>query len=318
MKNTDLFNLEYMAVPITSLFKDSRPNFDAFIKYDNDFVLFVASGNLVTHEALERLVSSDLQVLYVNRKNIDAYEEYSSKMINSVQGGSREILEKKSKVLYESAKNVMNALFSSEVGKKEILSSKVVAMDLVREITSDKKAFLSLVRVSSHDYYTYTHSINVCMYSVAIGEQLMLGKNDLKLLAEGALLHDIGKSKIDNLIINKNTKLTPNEFEAIKMHPVYGAEILKHNGEYNQTILGIISQHHEKLNGRGYPLKLDRYEINRLSQIVTIADVFDALTTKRSYKDAMTTFEAFSLMHTSMKEELNMDILNKFISNFRI
>ena len=100
MKNTDLFNLEYMAVPITSLFKDSRPNFDAFIKYDNDFVLFVASGNLVTHEALERLVSSDLQVLYVNRKNIDAYEEYSSKMINSVQGGSREILEKKSKVLY--------------------------------------------------------------------------------------------------------------------------------------------------------------------------------------------------------------------------
>jgi len=317
MNEIELFNLEYMAIPIGSLVEDSRPPFDVYIKQNNDFILFISSNTKINKEAFKKLGSSDLDVLYINRKNIDSYEQYSFEMIDSNSGKDSKVIEKKSKVLYASAKNVMNRLFSSDVGKKEISNAKVVAMDLVRQITSDKRAFLSLVRVSSHDYYTYTHSINVCMYSIAIAEQLRLGKSELKVLAEGALLHDIGKSRIDQSIINKNAKLSEGEFEAIKMHPVYGAEILQQNGEDNIVILNIIAQHHEKLNGRGYPNKLDRTEIGRLSQIVTIADVFDALTTKRSYKEAMSTFEAFSLMLSSMKEELNIDILHKFIANFK-
>lgn len=173
------------------------------------------------------------------------------------------------------------------------------------------------MKVSSHDYYTYTHSINVCMYAISLGQQLGLNKEEMRLLAEGALLHDIGKSEIDSSIINKNGKLDEAEFAAMKNHPAFGAEILERNGEKNEIIRDIVRHHHEKLDGKGYPDGKDASTLGKFAQIVAIADIFDALTTRRSYKEPLSSFEAFSLMRSKMKDELNGEMLLQFIKRFK-
>eukprot|EP01022_Parablepharisma_sp_SALTPOND_P010063 TRINITY_DN14154_c0_g1_i1.p3 TRINITY_DN14154_c0_g1~~TRINITY_DN14154_c0_g1_i1.p3 ORF type:complete len:268 (+),score=31.31 TRINITY_DN14154_c0_g1_i1:107-805(+) len=211
----------------------------------------------------------------------------------------------------------MNDIFSKEITRESVESAKGVAENMLLQLQKDKRAFFSIMEVSSYDYYTYTHSINVCMYSVAIGLNLQLPPLEMELLSEGALFHDIGKSKIDINIINKKGKLSDEEFRKMQEHPVLGVKILKENGVDNRTILEIVKEHHEKQNGKGYPSHLRKESISMLAQIVTVADIFDALTTKRSYKKAMSTFEALSLMRSVMKDELNPTILKSFISCFK-
>ena len=171
-----------------------------------------------------------------------------------------------------------------------------------------------MLRVTSHDYYTYTHSVNVSTYALGFGAYLGFSKEQLHMLGMAGIMHDIGKRKVPKEIINKNGQLTNKEFEIVKEHPKYAVEILTKLGETNQTLLDIIEQHHEKLDGTGYPYGLKDKDIHPFSQIMAIADIFDALTTKRSYKDALKSFEAFNIMHNHMKHELNSKLLIKFMT----
>ncbi|MEA3554759.1 MAG: HD domain-containing protein [Campylobacterota bacterium] len=115
-----------------------------------------------------------------------------------------------------------------------------------------------MLKVTSHDYYTYTHSVNVSTYALGFGEYLNLSQENLKILGIAGVMHDVGKRKIPSEIINKNGKLTQDEFELMKSHPTFGVEILKNLGETNQLLLDVIEQHHEKIDGSGYPKRLKK------------------------------------------------------------
>lgn len=316
MNNSDLFGVEFKAIPTSSLLESTVPKFNIYIKHGDDYVLFVKQDNPIDKEIIRHIEENGIDVLYIHRQDTVLYEEYSEQQLESVKKQESELV-KQSKILYSSAKHLMKKLFDEKITKESIGTAKKTAQGLLKQITSDKDAFLSLLKVSSHDYYTYTHSINVCIYAVGIGQKLGLDKETLRTLAEASLLHDVGKTEIDEDIINKDGKLTEQEFEAIKRHPTFAREILKANGETDERILDVVEQHHEKLNGEGYPRHLDKAHITKLAQIVTIADIFDALTTERSYKKAMNSFEAFSLMRTRMGNEINMDILKEFIKSFK-
>ncbi len=144
-----------------------------------------------------------------------------------------------------------------------------------------------------------------------------LKKEELNLLGKAALLHDLGKSKIEPDIVNKNGSLSEKEFLAMKMHPAFGYEIAKKMGIDNKDILDGIRHHHEKLDGRGYPDGLKDSEIGLFARIIGVCDVFDALTTQRSYKKAMRSIDALRLMKEDMKNHLDADILNTFIKMLR-
>ena len=170
-----------------------------------------------------------------------------------------------------------------------------------------------MIQVTSHDYYTYTHSVDVSTYALAFGSYLGLNEEELKAIGKGAILHDIGKKRVPIEIINKNGKLTDEEFTIMKNHPSSGIEILNEMGEESKITLAIVEQHHEKSSGNGYPKGLNEDEIHPFAQIVGLCDIFNALTTKRSYKEAMTTVEAFSIMYKHMSADLNLKLLTKFI-----
>ncbi len=219
--------------------------------------------------------------------------------------------------MYKNASIALNQLFEDPENLSNYKESKNVVNDLVTNVLHEEFAIKSLMKIATHDYYTHTHSINVSIYALSLGHFLGFKKEELEELGEAALLHDLGKSNIDIDIINKKGKLTPEEFKIMKKHPVYGASIALRLGIRNKKILEGIKHHHEKMNGSGYPSGLYRDEIPLYAKIVGICDIFDALTSKRSYKKAMTSFEALKLMKTEMGRELDIKLLNSMILMFR-
>lgn len=143
-----------------------------------------------------------------------------------------------------------------------------------------------LYTVEAKTPYTKGHSLRVSAYSVLIGKKLNLSENDLQILKVGGLFHDVGKIGIPDSILFKSDKLTDNEYREIKKHPLIGSKILSNSKMY-QEILPIVKCHHERFDGTGYPSGLSSNSIPYLARIVTIADSYDAMTSKRSYRDAL-------------------------------
>lgn len=154
-----------------------------------------------------------------------------------------------------------------------------------------EKAYLDMVQtlrytVEAKDPYTRGHSDRVSAYSVLIGKYLNLSDEDLRTLEVGGLFHDIGKIGIPDSILLKDSKLTDDEYSEIKNHPSIGAHILC-NATIFQDIIPIVKHHHERYDGRGYPSQLKGEDIPYMARIAAVADTFDAMTSKRTYRDAM-------------------------------
>ncbi len=140
--------------------------------------------------------------------------------------------------------------------------------------------------VEAKDIYTRGHSDRVSEYSVLMGKKLGLSDADLKTLKIGGLFHDIGKIGVPDSILQKEAKLTDDEYSQIKQHPNIGVHILSHASIFND-ILPIVEHHHEKYDGTGYPSRLAGENIPYLARITTIADSFDAMTSRRAYRDSL-------------------------------
>lgn len=156
------------------------------------------------------------------------------------------------------------------------------------ELEKERLASVEVLRrtVDAKDSYTCGHSDRVSQYSCLIGEKLGLCKEDIELLKVGGLFHDIGKIGIPDNILLKTEKLTDDEYDEIKKHPLIGAHILE-NSSIFENIIPIILYHHEKFDGTGYPKKLKKTNIPFLARIVAVADSFDAMTSKRAYRNSL-------------------------------
>ena len=140
--------------------------------------------------------------------------------------------------------------------------------------------------VEAKDTYTRGHSDRVSEYSVLIGEKLGLGEDDIKRLRVGGLFHDVGKIGVPDSILQKDGKLSDDEYSEIKNHPTIGAHILS-TATIFQDIIPIVKHHHERYDGRGYPGQLKGEEIPYLARIAAVADAFDAMTSRRVYRDSL-------------------------------
>jgi putative nucleotidyltransferase with HDIG domain len=147
-------------------------------------------------------------------------------------------------------------------------------------------------RVEERDHYTFKHSDRVAKYCIKIAKKLMFPKEKLEDLYIASYLHDIGKINTPMEILNKPDKLTVEEFDIIKKHPVDGAVMVK--DLYNESIASIIEQHHERLNGSGYPYGLKDEEISLEARIIAVSDTFDAMTEDRAYRKAHSTEDALN------------------------
>jgi len=226
--------------------------------------------------------------------------------------------EKKAQAIFQHSTELMDTLLSQEPTAELIYDSSEAIKDLAGFIVEDDEVSNRLLAITSHDYYTYTHSVNVGLKSLLIAKKL-LKTTDAELLRElgvGFFLHDIGKSQVDPGILNKPGKLTEEEFEIMKSHPQRGVDLLRSADSLTETARIITVQHHEKVDGSGYPYGLKGKQVHEFGQICALGDIYDALTAERSYKQGMTPFEALFLMKNKMKGHFDERLFNDFILLF--
>jgi HD-GYP domain-containing protein (c-di-GMP phosphodiesterase class II) len=179
--------------------------------------------------------------------------------------------------------------------------------------------------LSFHDFYTFDHSINVSMYCIGIYKAVKpdASKEELTIAGLGGLLHDLGKIKISTDIINNPGKLSDEMFAEIQKHPQHGKELLEINGcscdgvDLN-VVKRVVYEHHENFNGTGYPNKVDGGKIHLMARVCSIADFFDALTTKRSYHDVLSIEETLHIMAQSKGKKIDPTIFDKFAQDARV
>ncbi|MEH7453267.1 HD-GYP domain-containing protein [Gottfriedia acidiceleris] len=189
---------------------------------------------------------------------------------------------------------------------KEIIKS------LQNELWQQKDVISLLVDVLLYDEYLFTHSLNVAMYSLGIGTALDLNKIQLNLLGLGALLHDVGKMAIPKKILNKQDRLTEDEYAFIKQHTIAGYDILRQVPSIHPIVADCALQHHERINGSGYPKGLFGEEMHLFSKIIGIADFFDAVTSNRVYRQAMLPHEGLTLLISGSNKLYDAKLISIF------
>ena len=168
--------------------------------------------------------------------------------------------------------------------------------------------------IEKRDPYTGNHTKRVMEYSLAIGRTLGLGEDDMTRLQLGAVLHDVGKIGIRDSVLLKESPLTNEEFEQIKMHAVYGHEMLSRISRLSTAIPGV-RQHHEKFDGRGYPDALKGEEIDITARIIAVADSYDAMTTDRPYRKGLTIDEAFAELKKHSGTQFDPVVVDAFFAS---
>ena len=270
--------------------------------YDNEGRILLKEGCKLTKSLLKKIKDLKVYSLYI-------IDEYSDKEINDVI--SPELRQKSVKLIkdvFENAEmiNLANVEFNS-LNNKETLSGlkqkeeylntlKDLSEDICQNILSNKDISVSLVDIKNMDAYTYQHSVNVATLSVVMGIGIALPKEKLIDLCVGALLHDIGKVFVGKSIIQKPASLTDTELDVIKLHPKMGYDYMKNIPNLKTACKMVVLQHHERVDGTGYPNALVGEDINLLARIVSIADVYDALSSDRPYKRAMCPNDAFEFI----------------------
>lgn len=195
------------------------------------------------------------------------------------------------------------------------LDARMELVDVAGKVAKLETTFLAVVRdwgqsIESSDSYTFGHCERVASYAEQVANDLGMDETEITTIRLGAYLHDVGKIKVPHEVLNKPGRLTNEEFDIIKMHPVWGVELLK-DVEFPWDIKPIIRWHHEKYDGTGYPDRLRGDEIPQSAQIIGIVDVYDALTTTRSYRPAMNQETALAEME-KMKNSWREDVYLAF------
>ena len=227
-----------------------------------------------------------------------------------------DVIEEKTRV------NAIGAVYNTfqsieENGTLDIPALQKVTDSIVFSLFDNHENLVQLTDIRTHDAYTFAHSVNVAVLSAMMGMLCHLPKEDLSLITLGGLLHDLGKIEVHADILNKNRSLSNSEFDIMKKHPADGARrILKMSGLPKSSILAAIAgQHHEHIDGTGYPRGIKGDEMHRFAKIAAIADVYDALTSERPYKKAYMPNIAYNIMHNINKGQFDPKLLELFFNN---
>ncbi len=216
--------------------------------------------------------------------------------------------------LYEQAKNLQKRAFKDiQLGNKlDKAEFEQVAGGLIDSVFRNQDALCCISQIRDKDSYLLEHSVNVAVLMTIFAKHMKLEDDIIQQLTTGALLHDLGKIKIDDAILHKPGRLTGAEFEEIKSHASHSKAILLEAG-LDGIAVDIAAYHHERLDGTGYPEGLSGEQLSTYVRMISIVDVYDALTAKRVYKDGMNAIQAFKILKEGCPHHFDEDLVNAFI-----
>jgi hypothetical protein len=307
---------KYMAIPPSAIVPGALPKFQIyFLSPQGHYILWASEGNKVTSKQLDRINESGLKEVFVNLDDQFKYEEYLEDNLGKILDNPSSSLDQKSAIFSKISTNVLKATFETSFGSGALGP---VSMARTEKLVQNALLFLTetnslqaLSKMIGHDYQTYEHATKVLWFSVAflrenpsvleIIQPDYPGFNEdqkmelIKQCGVAALLHDVGKVFIPPEILNKNGPLTEVEWEIMKRHPLSSLALFV-GTDIPEFVKKAAMQHHEDFNGRGYPMGLRGLHIFILARVLRIVDTFDAMTSRRPYKEAMPPMKALGIM----------------------
>jgi len=190
--------------------------------------------------------------------------------------------------------------------------------NMVQNLMTDQEATVHLINMKSKSESTYFHSINVSILALMLGKKLGLDEQKMHLLGMGALFHDLGHEKIPDKILRKETPLDKAEIDFYQQHCAYGVEIANKIGTLPRAVITIIEQHHEMIDGSGFPNGLKGSEIDELAQIIALINTYDNLCNQIPQESSLSPYEAIAQMFTSKKCQFDPLKLNTFITQMGV
>jgi HD-GYP domain-containing protein (c-di-GMP phosphodiesterase class II) len=201
----------------------------------------------------------------------------------------------------------------SDGGSLNVIQLRSAVAPIIQSMSRNPDACLWLTRLKAHDTYSYQHSVSAAIWAVALGRQLGLNRIDLRSLAVGGMLMDVGKLRIDPELLKASRDLTEEERVQVRQHVAFGVELLAESGMMNQDVIDMVSHHHERYDGSGYPGGLTNDHIPPFARIAGIVDTYDALTSARSYAQAISPSEAIRSLYQSRDEGFQAELVEAFI-----
>ena len=251
--------------------------------------------------------------LLIRRKDIEKYRKYLEKIFNLRKNDESSVIYN-STIVRENSKIAIKEIFDDPRNPNSIKKSSKLVLNILDGVLDKSLSVTSLLAVNKFDYYLYTHSVNVCVLSIGIA--LNLGITDtptLFALAIGALLHDIGKSTISADILNRPAnRLSELELMIYKQHVHEGENLIRLFEDVPEEVFPAVTEHHEKLSGKGYPLGLKEHEMHLSGKIVSLVNFYDDITTERPFKKTLLPVEALKMIQDH-SEHYDMRIFTELI-----
>lgn len=304
---------EFVGLKLHLLRPDVVPDVDFFVKRGTSYRKFRDRREKFSPYELDQLVKAGIERIFTSRSEADLMRDYLESYLTSPPHNEHIPMEAQVGLLRSNAIKLTEDIFADPSPKNIRKGMKIVA-NFVNVLVRDPKSFFYLTSLSSHDPYTFQHSVGVGLNSIALAKKLGLNsEEELMDIGLAGLLHDIGKTRVDPAIINKPGKLDQTEWAIMVQHSDWSYDIVKGNADLTDRVKLAMRHHHEDMDGNGYPDQLPANEISRFARIISIADIFNALTTDRTYSKAMSPFEALKLMQDKMAHKFDHDYFRNLV-----
>jgi len=268
---------------------------------------------------LNKLIELGIKNVLVDTDKFNAQMAADAAALNAASLGRKHEFSVKmtqAKALISTSKDVQRKIFQhiEEGSQIDLCSVKNLTTELIDTLFADSNALMCAINIRKKDEYLLEHSFAVSMLMALFSRYLGIEKTLIRELAIGAFLHDIGKIRTPDHILNKPGKLTVDEFSIMKLHVDHSIDIIKSIQGVSHISLDVAGLHHEKLNGEGYPFGLAGQQISRYGRMLSICDIYDALTANRCYKEGSTQLKAFSILRSLAQDgQLDLSLVNAFI-----
>lgn len=302
-------NLQFVPVALDSLRPNTAFDFDLYLRSDprQPAVLFREQSYPLQEQDVRSLSESGIDSLYISARQAEAFERY---VREAVIGDEAIPVSDRYKILRDVSRVSFLGALNSDCPDRMVHQAQQLGGELVELICDDDLILADLFRVMQHDYCTYTHLTNVCAYCTALAAAYGIAdRTALAAIAAGALLHDLGKRKVPQTILNKPGRLTADELRIVRRHPHDGFEELSRRHDLGWGQLMMVYQHHERPDGRGYPVGVEQDEIHLWAQICAVVDVFDALTCHRPYRRPTPAREALQYLQRNAGRRFNSELV---------
>ena len=309
----------YKSLPLAGLIPELVPPVDLYLPSENSqqLRLYRSASLPIEMSDIDSLRARGIEELMVVASDYEQMRTFFAANLSTLLSDETHPPQERLRLLNQVVSDTLRETFTSDEVSEAVESTQTLAQHVVDVGIQSELAIRDVAKIANHDFCTFTHSANVATYATLLAKALGISaEDDLRAIASAGMLHDLGKLKIPHHILCKPGRLTNEEMAVMKLHPTRGFQALRREPELSEGQLMMVYQHHEWMNGKGYPVGCVDRELHYWARICAVVDVFEALTGKRPYRRPNTIVEAIAIMERESGTHFDEEILRCWKSHF--